>query len=99
MVLSIPLATRRASTGLPVLQLTFPSLAFIEAAILFLETINWHDGLVVDKLWERHSKFWLKPGIGNIPHVQAWPQMLKKHLLLTAIWAIGTICFSEQQTH
>ncbi len=58
-------------------------------ALLFLEVMNWYDGLVIDKLWVGHSKFWLIQGLEDIPYVQTWPQILKKRLLLTLIWAVG----------
>ena len=56
--------------------------------LLFLEIMNWYDGLVIDKLWVGHSKFWVIPGLEDIPFVQTWSQMLKKRLTLTLIWAI-----------
>lgn len=60
-------------------------------ALLFLEIMNWYDGLVIDKLWVGHSNFWLIRGLEDIPYVQTWPQMLKKRLFLTLIWAVGAI--------
>ena len=57
-------------------------------ALLFLEVMNWYDGLVIDKLWVGHSRFWVIPGLEDIPFVQTWSQMLKKRLTLTLIWAI-----------
>lgn len=58
-------------------------------ALLFLEVMNWYDGIVIDKLWVGHSKFWILPGCEGIPYIQTWKQMLKKRLILTAIWIIG----------
>lgn len=57
-------------------------------ALLFLEVMNWYDGLVIDKLWVGHSKFWVIPALADIPYVQTWPQMLKKRLGLSLIWAV-----------
>lgn len=31
-------------------------------ALLFLEVMNWYDGIVIDRLWVGHSKFWILPG-------------------------------------
>ena len=58
-------------------------------ALLFLEVMNWYDGIVIDRLWVGHSKFWVLPGTEDIPFVQTWPQVLKKRGLLTLIWIVG----------
>ena len=59
-------------------------------ALLFLEVMNWYDGIVIDRLWVGHSTFWVIPGTEDIPFVQTWPQVLKKRGILTAIWVVGT---------
>lgn len=58
-------------------------------ALLFLEIINWYDGIVIDRLWVGHSKFWVLPGTEDIPFVQTWKQVLKKRGMLTLIWIAG----------
>ena len=58
-------------------------------ALLFLEVMNWYDGVVIDRLWVGHSRFWIIPGTEGIPFVQSWPQVLKKRGILTLIWIIG----------
>lgn len=58
-------------------------------ALLFLEVMNWFDGIVIDRLWVGHSKFWILPGTEELPFVQTWPQVLKKRGILTLIWIIG----------
>lgn len=58
-------------------------------ALLFLEVMNWYDGIVIDRLWVGHSRFWVIPGTEGIPFVQTWLQVLKKRGLLTAIWVVG----------
>ena len=58
-------------------------------ALLFLEVMNWYDGIVIDEVWVRYSKFWLLPGCEDMPYVQTIRQMLKKRLFLTLIWVIG----------
>ncbi len=66
--------------------------AFLPAywqALLFLELMNWYDGIVIDRLWVGHSAFWVIPGTEDIPFVQTWPQMLKKRGILTAVWIVG----------
>ena len=58
-------------------------------ALLFLEVMNWYDGIVIDKIWVGFSKFWILPGCEDIPFVQTWKQMLKKRIILTLIWVAG----------
>ena len=62
--------------------------AFLQS-LLFLEVMNWYDGIVIDRLWVGHSSFWVIPGTEDIPFVQTWPQVLKKRSLLTLIWVVG----------
>ena len=58
-------------------------------ALLFLEVMNWYDGIVIDRLWVGHSKFWIISGTEEIPFVQTWPQVLKKRGILTLMWIAG----------
>lgn len=58
-------------------------------ALLFLEVMNWYDGIVIDRLWVGHSRFWVLPGTEDLPFVQTWPQVLKKRAILTVIWIAG----------
>ncbi len=58
-------------------------------ALLFLEVMNWYDGLVIDKLWVGTDSFWILPGCEDLPYVQTWKQVLKKRAILTLIWIPG----------
>lgn len=58
-------------------------------ALLFLEVMNWYDGIVIDRLWVGHDPFWIIPGTEGIPFVQTWPQVIKKRSILTLVWIIG----------
>lgn len=58
-------------------------------ALLFLEVMNWFDGIVIDRLWVGHSKLWVIPGTEGIPFVQTWKQILMKRGILTLIWVAG----------
>ena len=58
-------------------------------ALLFLEVMNIYDGIVIDKLWVGHSRFWLLPGCEDLPYVQTWAQVLKKRSILALIWVAG----------
>jgi hypothetical protein len=58
-------------------------------ALLFLEVMNWYDGIFIDELWVRYSKFWVLPGCEDMPYVQTIGQMLKKRIFLSLIWVAG----------
>ena len=58
-------------------------------SLLFLEVMNWYDGIVIDRLWVGHSTFWVIPGTEDIPFVQTWPEVLKKRGILSLIWIAG----------
>ena len=58
-------------------------------ALLILEVMNWYDGIVIDRLWVGHSRFWVIPGTESIPFVQTWPQVLQKRAILTLVWFAG----------
>ena len=53
--------------------------------------MNVYDGIVIDKLWVGHSRFWILAGTEDIPFVQTWGQVLKKHSFLALIWIIGAV--------
>ena len=60
-------------------------------ALLFLEVMNIYDGIVIDKLWVGHSKFWVLSGTEDIPFVQTRAQVLKKRSFLALIWVVGAL--------
>ena len=64
-------------------------------ALLFLEVMNWYDGIVIDKIWVGHSKFWILAGCEELPFVQTWKQVLKKRGLLALIWIVGAVIVAE----
>lgn len=39
-------------------------------ALLFLEVMNWYDGLVIDMLWVGRSRFWAIPALAGLPYAQ-----------------------------
>ncbi len=47
-------------------------------ALLFLEVMNIYDGIVIDKLWVGHSKFWILKGTEDIPFRADMDTSLKK---------------------
>ena len=58
-------------------------------SLLFLEVMNWYDGIVIDELWVGRSGFWVIPELADMPYVQTWPQMLRKRALLSLVWVAG----------
>lgn len=62
--------------------------AYVQA-VIFLEVMNWYDGIVIDKIWVGVSSFWIIPGIEDMQYVQSWPQIFKKRGFLTLIWLAG----------
>ena len=57
-------------------------------ALLFLEVVNWFDGIVIDRLLVGHSKFWVIPGTEDIPFVKPWKAVLTKRGLAMLAWAV-----------
>lgn len=57
--------------------------------LLFLEVMNWYDGIIIDKIWVGYSRFWVLPGCEDLPYVQTWKQVLRKRGILTVIWIAG----------
>ena len=55
-------------------------------SLLFLEVMNWYDGIVIDRIWVGYDRFWLLPGTEDLPYVQTWKQVLKKRFILSLIW-------------
>ena len=58
-------------------------------ALLFLEVSNWYDGIVIDRLWVGHSKFWIIAGTEGIPFVKPWKEILLKRTLASLVWIVG----------
>lgn len=58
-------------------------------SLLFLEMMNWYDGIVIDKIWVGHSSFWILPGTEDLPYVQTWLQVFRKRGFLTLVWIPG----------
>lgn len=58
-------------------------------ALLFLEVMNVYDGIVIDKLWVGHSRFWVLEGLEDVEFVQTWRQVLKKRSMPALIWVVA----------
>lgn len=55
-------------------------------ALIFLEVMNWYDGIVVDEIWVRFSKFWVIKGVEDISHVKGWKFVLAERLIMTVVY-------------
>ena len=51
--------------------------------------MNIYDGVVIDKLWVGHSRFWVLPGLEDVPFVQTWRQVLIKRSIMALVWFAG----------
>ena len=51
--------------------------AYVQS-VIFLEVMNWFDGIIIDKLWVGKSRFWKLPGIEDLQYVQTWSQVFKR---------------------
>lgn len=58
-------------------------------ALIFLEVSNWYDGIIIDRLWVGHSKFWIIAGTEDLPFVKPWKQILIKRTIASLVWLIG----------
>lgn len=58
-------------------------------ALLFLEVSNWYDGIVIDRLWVGHSRFWIIAGTEDIPFVKPWKEVLFKRTIASLVWFAG----------
>ena len=59
--------------------------AFIQA-VIFLEAMNLYNGIVVDEIWVRFSKFWIIKGAEDISHVKKLPFVLAERLIMSAVY-------------
>ena len=60
-------------------------------SLLFLEVMNWYDGIMIDRIWVGNDPFWLIEEVREIPYVQTWEQVLKKRGILSLIWLAGSL--------
>ncbi len=47
-------------------------------ALLFLEVMNWHDGIVIDRIGVGYSKFWIISGTEDIQYIQMCKSSFKR---------------------
>ena len=59
--------------------------AYIQA-LLFLEIMNWYDGIVVDRIWVKYSKFWIIKGTEDLPHVKSIKFVVIERVIMTLVY-------------
>lgn len=59
--------------------------AFIHA-VIFLEVMNWYDGIFIDEVWVRFSKFWVIKGVEDIPHTKKLSFVLAERFIMSAVY-------------
>lgn len=57
-------------------------------SLLFLEIMNWYDGIVIDRFWVGHDKFWILPGTEDIPFVKTWKQIFVKRSIGSVVYIL-----------
>ena len=55
-------------------------------SLLFLQVMNWFDGIVIDELWVGYSSLWKIPGMEGIPYTKPWSLMCKQRILISVIY-------------
>lgn len=59
--------------------------AYFQALIL-LETMNWYDGIVVDSIWVRYSKFWIISGTEDLSYVKSVKTVLLERSIMSIVY-------------
>ena len=81
-------------TGVPVLPVIFIGVwngitdfwtAYVQA-LVFLEIMNWYDGIVVDRIWVKYSKFWIIKGTEDLPYVKSIKFVVIERLIMTFVY-------------
>lgn len=61
--------------------------AYVQAC-LFLNVMNWFDGVVMDRLWVGRSPIWKIAGMEGVPYIKPWKDVLVKRSLGTVLYLI-----------
>ncbi len=59
--------------------------------LLYLEVMNWYDGIVIDNVVVAKDPFWNIAEVKGIPYVQTWTEVLKKRVILSLIWIVFAV--------
>lgn len=55
-------------------------------ALIFLEIMNWYDGIVVDSIWVRYSKFWIISGTEDLSYVKSVKSVLIERSIMSIMY-------------
>ncbi len=55
-------------------------------ALILLEVMNWYDGIVIDRLWVGHSKFWVIRGAEDLPYTKSVKIVLIERGIMTLVY-------------
>jgi hypothetical protein len=59
--------------------------AYVQALFL-LEIMNWYDGIIIDRLWVGHSKFWVIQGTEDLPYTKSVKFVLVERGIMTLVY-------------
>jgi hypothetical protein len=59
--------------------------AYVQALVL-LESMNWYDGIVIDRLWVGHSRFWVLRGCEDLPYTKSVRLVMMERGMMTLIY-------------
>jgi hypothetical protein len=59
--------------------------AYVQSLIL-LEIMNWYDGIVMDRLWVGHSKFWVIQGCEDLPYTKSVKTVMIERGIMTLVY-------------
>jgi hypothetical protein len=60
-------------------------------ALLFLEVMNWFDGIFIDLLWVGKSKFWLIPQAADLEYVKSLTCVFKERLMMSIVYVFAAL--------
>jgi hypothetical protein len=59
--------------------------AYVQS-LLLLEIMNWYDGIVMDRLWVGHSKFWVIQGCEDLPYAKSVKTVMIERGIMTLVY-------------
>jgi hypothetical protein len=66
-------------------QVTDVRTAYVQS-LLLLEIMNWYDGIVMDRLWVGHSKFWVIQGCEDLPYAKSVKTVMIERGIMTLVY-------------
>jgi hypothetical protein len=48
--------------------------------------MNWYDGIVIDRLWVGHSKFWVIQGCEDLPYTKSVKFVIIERGIMTLVY-------------